>query len=322
MKFLKELIKEPYWVIALIFGAGLILLPCLTLEKDRRWTTHPPDTLWLPVTGALLLGLSAAAFWLNLTRNRLAATPPPGASPEELLVKEENGLLSIKVGKCEISVGYGRLERWPIADHSAVVLPCNEYFDDACARDPGSALGAYVQRNFDGQADEFLLAMHEHCTRAFGCGNEQQKTDRERAVSFGVGRCLLIERPLGRPTPVALISTTTQRADEALTARIVYLFEGINSLLTRLANTPRINQIVMPLIGAGHGSIDDRLSLLAIILALVDATQNRRGGQMLRKATIVVFRENEASDPAVTAATVRHVLALVASASKSDAAHA
>jgi hypothetical protein len=48
---LKDLFKQPYWVITLVLGAILSTLPCVTIDKDFRWTTHPPNTLLLAAIG-------------------------------------------------------------------------------------------------------------------------------------------------------------------------------------------------------------------------------------------------------------------------------
>jgi len=51
MDVLKALIKQPYWVIALILGVALVVFPCVTVDKDYHWTTHPPNTSLLVVVG-------------------------------------------------------------------------------------------------------------------------------------------------------------------------------------------------------------------------------------------------------------------------------
>jgi hypothetical protein len=68
---LKGLVKQPYWVIAQVIGAALILLPCVTVEKGEKantWTPHTPST-WVPVAaGLVLLVVSVGAFVYSLIR--------------------------------------------------------------------------------------------------------------------------------------------------------------------------------------------------------------------------------------------------------------
>jgi hypothetical protein len=94
---------------------------------------------------------------------------------------------------------------------SAIVLPGNEYFDDRCVGDAKSPLGAYVNRMFEGRVAAFASLLKDECRKKMGSGVAQQKTDEERAESFGAGRCLLLTKSLGIAIPVALISTNGVR---------------------------------------------------------------------------------------------------------------
>jgi hypothetical protein len=181
-------------------------------------------------------------------------------------VQEHNGVLSTRLAGCEIRVVNGRLEEYPTDETTVVVLPCNEYFDDLCAFDTRSALGAYVNRMFAGQVDDFTACFKQECRRRLGPGSEQQKTVDERAASFGVGRAVLLLKPLGRHTPIALVSTTTQRAGHGPTARSSYLFDGVCELVARLVDA-RLRDVVMPILGAGHGRIDPALAFVSLLLA-------------------------------------------------------
>lgn len=304
---IKELLKQPYWVLALVLGVILVLVPYVTVDKDYRWNTHPA-TATLPVwIGTALLVLSAGGFLLTFRSQQRA-----GTGLDLSRVKESDGVLSTSVGGCEIRVTSGRIEDVPRVRSVAVVLPCNEYFDDECAKDTNSALGAYVNRVFDGQAATFATLIQHERQRQLGPGVEEQKTSNQRAESFGPGRCMLIERPLQDWVPIALVSSTTQRAGEGLAARISYLFQGMRELVERLADA-RLNEVVMPILGAGHGHIDAPMALVGLLLAVAEAARYGQGGQRLRRATIVVFKPdgNKAAD--VNPVIIRRALALIGS---------
>ena len=311
MVVLKALVKQPYWVIALILGVALVAFPCVTVDKDYRWTTHPPNTSLLVVVGIALLLLSSGAFAFTLLEKR--ATDADASGGLDLMrVKESNGVLWTNVGGCEIRVVNGRIEEYSADKGTAVVLPCNEYFVDCCVDDPRSALGAYVNRVLEGQSPQFIALVKDECKKRMGAGVEEQKTDEERAESFGAGRCLLLMKPLGRSIPVALVSTTTQRAGQGLASRISYLFNGMRELAKRLADA-RINEVVMPILGAGHGQIDAPLAFVGLLLAVAEAARYGQGGQRLKRVTIVVFKKNAESPAEVDKIVVRRGLALVGS---------
>ena len=67
--------------------------------------------------------------------------------------------------------------------------------------------------------DSFISLAQAECKKKFGPGALQKKTAEEDAQSFGAGRCVLLLRPLGRSSPVALVSTTTQRARAKVSLR-------------------------------------------------------------------------------------------------------
>jgi hypothetical protein len=307
----KELLKQPYWILALVLGVVLVMLPCVTIGGGNRWTTHPPSTLLPVVVGIALLLVSLGSFGFTLLSAPAAAERAMNAGLDLTRVKEANGVLWTRVGGCDIRVVEGRIEDCRVNPGAAVVLPCNEYFDDRCAEDTRSALGAYVGKVFDGQIPAFVALMKREASRRLGPGTEHQKTDEERAASFGAGRCLLLTRPLGHSVPVALVSTTTQRAGEGLVGRLSYLFAGMREMVTRLADE-RLNEVVMPVLAGGHGGINPPLAFVGLLLAVAEAA--RYGGQRLKSVTIVVFRAGVESPPQVDGVVVRRALALIGSA--------
>jgi hypothetical protein len=307
---LKEFLKQPWWLIVLAFGVALVALPCVDIGKGRL-ETHQPTTFLLVWVGCALLVVAvvggALALW---TAHK--ATEGVGAGLDLTRVTEKKGVLSANVSGCEIRVIEGRLEDLPPDSGTVIVLPCNEYFDDECAGDAKSALGAYVNRAFDGQVAPFIALVKDECKRKLGTPKSQQKTDDGHAESFGPGRCLLLLKPLGRSVPVALVSTTTQRAGQGLAARICYLFDGMRELVERLANA-RFTDAAMPILGGGHGRIDAPLALVGLLLAVAEAARYGQGGQRLRSVTIVVFKRDENTPAQVDRVVVRRALALIGS---------
>ncbi len=308
---LKTLFKQPYWVIILILGALLVASPYVTIDKDYHWTTHPPTTLVLVVIGIALLVASMFGFgfalWTKHKRDQAI-----GNGLDLTRGKESNGVTWTTVGGCQIRVVDGRIQDHPLDSSTAVVLPCNEYFDDECAGDTKSALGAYVNRTFEGQVQAFVSLVKDECKRKLRPTTVEQETDDERAESFGAGRCILLLKPLDRSVPVALVSTTTQRAGRGLAARISYLFDGMSELVARLADA-RLNEVVMPILAAGHGRIDPPLAVVGLLLALAEAARYGHGGQRLKRVTIIAFKRDSESPAQVDHNIVRRALALVGS---------
>jgi hypothetical protein len=311
MDALKVLLKQPYWVIALVLGVGLVATPCVTIDKDYHWSPHSPSALVPVVVGIGLLILSVSAFGYTLwTKEK--ADEYKGAGLDLTRVSEKDGVMCTTVSGCEIRVLSGRLQDYTTDPETVIVLPCNEYFDDQCAGDTKSALGAYVNRAFDGQVQAFVSLVNDECRKKLGPGIAQQKTDDERAQSFGAGRCLLLRKPLGRSVTLALVSTTTQRAGQGLSARISHLFDGMRDMVARLADA-RFTEVAMPILGAGHGRIDPPLAFVGLLLAVTEAARYGQGGQRLRRVTLIVFKQDTETAAQVDRAVVRRALALVGS---------
>ena len=310
MDALKALFKQPYWIIALILGAPLVALPCVTIDKDYHWATHPPTTLIPVVFGASLLACSILAFGFTLWTTHSKETA--GTGLDLTRVKEQNGEMWTVVNGSEIRVVTGRLEDHVPDDKTLIVLPSNEYFDDECANDQRSSLGAYVHRKFEGQVSAFDLLVREERKKQLAPGHIYQKTALLRAESFGPGQCLLLLNPLGRSTSVALLSTTTQRDGLGLSSKISYMFDGMRVLVEKMADA-RLNKATMPVLGSGHGRVDPALALVGLLLAVAEVARYGQGGQRLRGVTIVVFKRDANTPAEVDPVVIRRALALVGS---------
>ncbi|MGH7515004.1 MAG: esterase/lipase family protein [Gemmatimonadales bacterium] len=224
-------------------------------------------------------------------------------------VVESDDALTARVSNCQVRIVAGRLESQAVGPSTVVVLPCNEYFDDKCANDSRSALGAYVGSKLGGRTDEFMALVREQCRLRFGAGQLQKKTDSELGESFGIGRCLILENPLGTSTAVALLSTSSQRAGEGLASRVSDLFLAIEALASRMADA-RLSEAVMPVLGAGHGGLTPAVALSGLLLAIAQVARERT--VRLRRTSVVVFRKDEQSPMEISAHHIRQAMALIA----------
>src|SRR5580700_3525141 len=111
MDALKALLKQPYWVIALVFGVALVSFPCLTVDTDYHLTLHPPTTLLPVVLGIALLVLSSTAFGFPLLAKRTSGANALGGLDLKR-VTEANGALWTNVSGCRIQLLNGRIEEY------------------------------------------------------------------------------------------------------------------------------------------------------------------------------------------------------------------
>jgi len=88
----------------------------------------------------------------------------------------------------------------------------------------------------------------------------------------------------------------------------------MKELFERLADF-RINEIVMPVFGSGHGGLSPKLAFVGLMLALAEAAKYGQGGQRLKRVVIVVFKKDAASVAQIEDRFVRRVLGLIAGGS-------
>jgi hypothetical protein len=218
---------------------------------------------------------------------------------------EADNCFTGSIGRTQVRVGYGRIEDCDATDKASVIaLPANEFFDDECLNDPNSALGAYFRRALPGRILE-VRRLVEAGLRGIPC-QPVERAPGDFADSYGVGRSVFLDQPLGSSQSVVLVSTTTQRAGAGLRSEPHFVFAAVRSVAETMRNE-RLNTVHLPLLGAGHGCIPDELALLYALLALRHVLSE---GTDLRLVDIVVFRANEDSEPAISPGQIRKVLAL------------
>ena len=74
----------------------------------------------------------------------------------------------------------------------------------------------------------------------------------------------------------------------------------------------RLNEVVMPVLGAGHGELNSPLALVGLVLALAEAARYGPEQKWKKKVTIVVFKRTSTYPQDVSPDIVRRTLALVA----------
>lgn len=251
----------------------------------------------------------ASALQHRLLSKFLADIPEAESSGRR--VTESKGVISTRVAGHEIRIIYGEIDQVALDDIEVVALPCNEYFDNLCSGDLRSALGAFVECHFPGRAEEFSNLISNECRQTLGEGQTLQKTASEAAQSFGVGSSILLRNPLGFKHSVALVATTTQRAGQGLSGRVSYLFEGMHNLLSALADA-RMNRILMPLMGAGHGGISPPQALVGILLALAEASKAGMKVGHPKTVTVVIYQRAGQERPSISPTEVKKALSLLA----------
>jgi hypothetical protein len=234
-------------------------------------------------------------LWTADAKQLLASIRETDVSP----VRRIAGGYAAAIGSTMVRITIGRIEECDGNDPTRLVaLPANEFFDDECIHDPQSVLGAFMQRHFGGDVaaiQSIVRTTLENVPTA-----EVWKTPGEHARSYGVGRCVFLDRPLGTGFRIAMVSVTTQRADVGLRADVLSVFASVFALQRTMANH-RLTRLRVPTLGSGHGGMKPEVSLACILIAIGELS--RRETNKIREVDLVVFDGNRVAE-----STVRRVL--------------
>lgn len=186
-----------------------------------------------------------------------------------------------------------------------VVLPANEFFDDACIADHKSALGACVKDHFPGQVEDFkeLVARRRETLPPPAFVEREEGLYQE---SYGVGTSLWLDAPLGSKCRLILSSVTRKRAGEGIRAEPAYVFAAMHAV-SLVMNDHKLTDLHLPLLGAGHGDMASEVALLCLSMAVMRVPH-------VRQTEIVIYRKSAEAKPEIAPEDVRKILAFAACA--------
>jgi Domain of unknown function (DUF6430) len=299
--FLEFAQKTSFHTIVFLAGLLLVFVSVFHVDNLGKWqvTASPTVTYSAYIIGVVLILFALAAF----TRTLYLSSEANAYSKTGARISSGNDRVVANLGNSTITVTLGRLEQ-AITDPSRtlVVLPANEYFNDHCINDSRSALGAFVQAKFSGRTREFESLVSAALR---GLPSNKVIVGADTWDSYGVGTTIYLDRPLKEGHRILLAAATTERPGEGLRGSIPALFTIVEAA-NRVAKERRIPEIVLPIIGAGHGSICAEHALIVQFLAW-SALIYANPGQKLA-IRIVVFRSNPASESAVNLKSIASLL--------------
>ena len=234
-------------------------------------------------------------------RLHILRDPDGWLRPVQLRVTEAG--VSTRLGSTALNVTHGRIEDTRVTDGAVLVLPANEYFDDDCVNDRRSALGAFVQTHFAGRVGELQQLVRMELGSLSTTSVE--KRSGETALSYGIGTCVFLDRPLGSDHRLILTAVTTERSGIGLRAEIPFLLAALKEMVCTM-RTHRLSHVYMPLLGAGHGGLREEVALFTMILGLSEIAQSV--GRNLKSANIVLYRDSRADRPSVPTSVVRQIV--------------
>lgn len=293
-KSLQVLLKQNSNRLVLIVGCVLLLLDFVSIDVHTYVPSlrHPnPIVLTIALT-LIIAGYMGDNFTLGLPFTR---------------VRSEKHGYCIGLGRAVIRVSFGRIEDFqPPEAGTLYAFPVTEYFERDCLRDSRTSLGAFVCKHFEGQVDLFDSLVRRQL--ASMPTTELEKEEGIRAKSYGLGQCVFLDRPLQSQFRIAMVSVTKKRAGRGIFA------EPQSPLLViapveKLMADYQLEHLFMPVLGSGHGGLNDEGALACLLVGLRDVLKNAKGP--IRSVNIIVFRPNAKSKPKVSEKRAKLLLTLV-----------
>jgi hypothetical protein len=283
MKFLSELLaKQRYPVILLLAGVALMFFGYYTLSGDLL-----KPHLNTARTNPLLVGLGIVAIFGSGALFLL--------DEDFLAYRRGCRIRSSEFGfqttfrESEIGVDFGALqELYDLADETIVaVLPANEFFDKRCFHDVGTSAGAFIAKFFPQQAgaletlvEEELVLKHSHRAEMI-----------EGKKSYGIGTCVYLENPLGRPVRLIFAAVATDRDPNGLRTELSTVFRVVDEVKKCIIANRPLSGIYVPLLGAGKGGVPAEIAFFTLVSALMEALCGD-GGHQLKSARLVIFKRD------------------------------
>ena len=192
---------------------------------------------------------------------------------------------SLKFARTSVLIEVGRIENYKAADaRTATALAANEFFDDQCIFDSNSALGAFAKHHFGNDINDFIRRVKAELADV--PSQRVPRTERHIDESYGIGKAIFLDK-VQSDHKLILVSATTERTGVGLRAEPHFLYAALEGIVQTM-NEHRLNSLVMPVLGAGHGGIPLPIAILFNLLA-VRSILAEDIGRHLRQIQIVVF---------------------------------
>ncbi|HWS34218.1 MAG TPA: TIR domain-containing protein [Actinoplanes sp.] len=195
------------------------------------------------------------------------------------------GAVPVPVASSTVHLEVGRIEDYhPAGSRQVILLPANEYFDDGCIDDSSGSLGAFVARHFSADVPGFKA---EIAAQLSGVPSRRVlRSGRRTAESYGIGEAVFLNG-LAPDFRIILASVTTEQDGVGLHAEPHFLYAAFQGVVEKM-NEHRLNSLVLPVLGSGHGEISLATAILFNLLALRSVLR-QNPGRHVKDVRLVVF---------------------------------
>ena len=299
---LKLLLKHKIQYIFGIAGVVFILLSMFSVEDITKLqlTFVTPIKLVPLFTGIFFIILS---FIGNFSHQ---LTVPLSWTALSKVKNTKDGYETI-LDHARVEVCFGQIQDFiKVSTQDLVVLPANDLFDDKCIHDTRSSLGAFMNHFFPNKIHEICVLVRQKLTKIIPLDQDNQSGQRHK---YEIGTTAYLDNPLSQDMRVAFLATTTVKENEGIQCEASDIFKAIKGLHL-LMNSERLDTVIIPVIGSGHGGLKPVLSFFCMLVGFAECLA-KTSGHHIKHVRIVIFQKDKNSKPAIPFWQVRRLLAFV-----------
>ena len=294
---MKDLFKEKLPHIFGIAGIIFIFLSMFTVKDLTKWDVSFVSPI---KTAPLLAGIIFIALSI-LWHLAPHLTVPLSWTALSKIKKTSDGFQA-NIQRASIEICFGQIQELYKNEPTALVaLPANDLFDDKCIEDTRSALGAFVNSIFPNQVHQISNLAKDKLPVATGVYNGIHRYD--------IGSTIYFDRPLAKDIRLAFLSVTTVTENDGIRCDAPDIFRAVKGL-HRLINSQRLDTVVLPVIGSGHGGLHPPISLICMLIAFAECLK-QPSGHHIKSVRIVVYQKDKHTKPAISYWQARRLLAFV-----------
>jgi hypothetical protein len=168
------------------------------------------------------------------------------------------------------------------SEKSIVVLPANTEFDDDCITDKKSALGSFFINHYPDRLE---------CAKRMFISIASQECKHSEKNEYELGSIILLPEPFNSLTAVAIAAVTTRRPHKGISADLCAVSLTMKNVFEITADK-KIDTIIMPAIGSGHGGLSLDFSINMILLNI---KYNIQHYHHIKNIKIIIYNNKQKS---------------------------
>lgn len=289
--------------IDLIFCLGgviFILLSMFSVQDITKLQITPRDAI---LVKHFLVGFFLILLGIFIYGIQYWSTPMSWTAITK--IKRGKDFINVKIGHAKLELCFGKIQDSIISNPNYLfALPANDLLDDECITDGRSSLGAFISKEFPNMVNEVVDLTKKKLEENEFFGNFDSSSGKKR---YEAGTTVYFNNPLGKEIKMAFVSVTSVKDHEGIRCEASYIIRAMKGI-HRLMNIKRLEDLVIPLIGSGHGGLKPQLSLICMLISIVECLREPSGCH-IKNVKIVVYRDDKSKKSIISRWRAQRLLA-------------